>query len=349
VITFALALSFGLALLPPDAGGQGADEGAAPAAPAASTGLDASQFSHKVHIQAVGGQCVLCHEPRGGGKFYLTDTDVCARCHELPPEQMDEFRADMEKFVQPRIVGPFHHDRHREKSTERGMPADRCIDCHAGMDQSTRSSEPNVPTMEGCYTCHTQFGSESVSGKAGTECSLCHVPGDFGDEKFSALQEALARGLSQEELDRVLVPASHLAYMPAVPGSSIAENEDWIPKDHTEFFRTSSHGRKSLAPNAKCYSCHQEQGCSSCHQSERPRSHTPRFIRSTHGRYALMDRQKCASCHQADSCASCHDVPPRNHSVAFMNGDHSLAARVELRSCFQCHVFDIDCVQCHNR
>ncbi len=345
-----LAIGLAVLFLPPVADGQGAGE---------PPPFSAEQFSHKVHVPAVGGQCVLCHEPRLEGKFYLTSEDVCWRCHDndVPEAQRDEFKANMRAFARARIVGPFHHERHMKNSKAAGMPAERCADCHQDIEKSDRSTDPNIPAMDYCYTCHTQITSVSenapadLASKGGTECSLCHVPGDFSDEKWKALAESLAEGKSQEEIDPDLIPESHKPFMEEVLGARTQGyfDQSWIPGDHTEYFRTVSHGRKSRATRAQCKSCHTHETCVSCHEYQTPRSHTPRFIRSYHGRYATIDKHKCKVCHQADFCASCHDVPPRNHSIAFQQGDHSFAARVELRSCFQCHVFDIDCIRCHTR
>src|SRR5262249_22522143 len=47
----------------------------------------------------------------------------------------------------------------------------RCEDCHAGVRQSSATSDVNLPTKELCETCHSSDPIRS----AGTACALCHL------------------------------------------------------------------------------------------------------------------------------------------------------------------------------
>jgi hypothetical protein len=199
--------------------------------------------------------------------------------------------------------------------------------------------------MADCFKCHTKV--ETLEGKKGTECHLCHVKGDFRDDKWKALNEVVDKKTPVDEVDRALIPESHKRLM----GDYMTKGYDPenVPPDHTPLFMREQHGAFADAPGATCYACHVDSTCEQCHLREMPRSHTPRFIRATHGDQASMDRNACATCHQANFCQSCHELPPRNHTIAFRQGDHGSAARIELRSCYQCHRFSTDCERCHNR
>lgn len=165
-------------------------------------------FSHRHHPTLVS-NCRICHKASGGGQYYPTPGNLCEACHEglgwVP---------DPKVLSRTRVVGPFHHDRHFIGSRRAGKPADECIDCHVGIrssDHRDKLTSKNVPSMEGCYTCHTRI--TTLGGKAGTECSLCHVPGDFSEPMYHALREALLAGRSQDEIDRGLIPQSHLEFI----------------------------------------------------------------------------------------------------------------------------------------
>lgn len=164
------------------------------------------EFTHRSHLPQVGGQCVTCHEPYGGGGFYLVAAGLCQRCHSETGDD-PRYQPDVERIGQRRIVGAFHHDRHREASTAAGKPAGSCAGCHSGIEVATRRSQRNVPTMEHCYTCHRRI--VLADGRAGTECRLCHLPDDFHEEKLAALRQALDSGQSAADMDPQLIPPSH--------------------------------------------------------------------------------------------------------------------------------------------
>lgn len=163
------------------------------------------EFTHRSHLPLVGGQCESCHEPYGGGGFYLVAADLCQRCHEGAADD-PRYQPDSERMGQRRIVGVFHHDRHREAVGEIWIALD-CSSCHRGIEGATRRSERNVPAMESCYGCHRRIVLDD--GRAGTECRLCHLPEDFHPEKLAALRQALESGQSAAEMDPRLIPPSH--------------------------------------------------------------------------------------------------------------------------------------------
>lgn len=75
-----------------------------------------------------------------------------------------------------------------------------------------------------------------------------------------------------------------------------------MPRDHTNTWRTLSHGFMAGGNRERCLACHRQDYCVRCHNETAPRSHVGNWL-STH----------CAWCHfsggsrvPADNCVVCH-------------------------------------------
>jgi hypothetical protein len=73
------------------------------------------------------------------------------------------------------------------------------------------------------------------------------------------------------------------------------------PRDHTNFWRTRSHGLSAAGNRERCFICHRQDFCIRCHSETAPRTHTAGW-RTRH----------CTWCHYgsgfvpADNCVVCH-------------------------------------------
>lgn len=302
-------------------------------------------FSHKVHLEALAVKCVDCHQPVNDssvpGKYMaLVDVNICAKCH---PGQEQAYKTNLEKFLFPRRVGTFHHAEH-------GANTDAsCVQCHTTIPLSSKASDRNVPTMESCWTCHSNL--TTLEGRNGAECALCHTPIDFDfatTEKRRAFAEVIQDQVPPEDVPSEVMPAAHAKLLRGIWTGSI--DEQMVPPDHSAQFKRSSHGRRSMAPAAKCYACHFQRDCNECHTTSRPLDHTLRFENSTHGRLAAQRARRCTTCHTVDQCDTCHNIAPPGHNLSFRTtGSHRRDAQRNVRACFACHTFQTDCAQCHNR
>jgi hypothetical protein len=81
----------------------------------------------------------------------------------------------------------------------------------------------------------------------------------------------------------------------------IACHETRLPRDHTNFWRTRSHGFVAEGNRQRCMICHRQEFCVRCHSETAPRSHT-----------ASWRTRHCTWCHYgsgsapADNCVACH-------------------------------------------
>ncbi len=96
------------------------------------------------------------------------------------------------------------------------------------------------------------------------------------------------------------------------------------PKDHTNFWRTRSHGLEAGANRERCLRCHRQDYCVRCHNETAPRTHVGNWT----------DRH-CTWCHYgsglspADNCVVCHRVVPHASAPHAVNPS-------------------VDCLVCHN-
>jgi hypothetical protein len=82
------------------------------------------------------------------------------------------------------------------------------------------------------------------------------------------------------------------------------------PRDHTNTWRTLSHGFMAEGNRERCLTCHRQDFCVRCHNETPPRSHTGGWnnpVRHSMGR-------PCTDCHGSgrlpvDSCGVCHNKP----------------------------------------
>src|SRR5262249_37945065 len=98
------------------------------------------------------------------------------------------------------------------------------------------------------------------------------------------------------------------------------------PRDHTNTFRTATHGLEASVDRPRCLVCHREDSCVRCHETAPPRSHRAGWGAPREGH--------CATCHATlDGCAACHKgTPSHAQAVPKPAADHTPAM-----NCRQCH------------
>lgn len=79
------------------------------------------------------------------------------------------------------------------------------------------------------------------------------------------------------------------------------------PRDHTNTWRTLSHGFMAEGNRERCFTCHRQDFCVRCHNETAPRSHTAGWLGGAN--------RHCTVCHfngtvPGDGCGVCHKKPP---------------------------------------
>jgi hypothetical protein len=76
-----------------------------------------------------------------------------------------------------------------------------------------------------------------------------------------------------------------------------------MPRDHTNTWRTLSHGFMAEGNRERCLTCHKQDFCVRCHNETAPRTHVGNWV-----------KRHCTWCHYsgslapADNCVVCHKV-----------------------------------------
>lgn len=87
------------------------------------------------------------------------------------------------------------------------------------------------------------------------------------------------------------------------------------PRDHTNTWRTRSHGFMAEGNRERCLTCHKQDFCIRCHSETAPRSHTgswtTRHCTWCHYGSGLAPADNCVVCHrQAAHASAPHNVTP---------------------------------------
>lgn len=96
------------------------------------------------------------------------------------------------------------------------------------------------------------------------------------------------------------------------------------PRDHTNMWRTRSHGFMASGNSERCLTCHRQDYCVSCHNETAPRNHTGNWV-----------ERHCSWCHfgsnitPESNCVVCHRQAPHTSAPHSVNGK-------------------LDCTLCHN-
>jgi len=334
-------------------------------------------FDHKFHLSR-GPTCADCHEDtEKSDKATMPKLEFCMDCHvdidaTKPKEKTIAALLDADgktpRWSNVTAQGPdvvFSHKTHLAKKVE-------CVECHKGIDESTKIGPGFFVDMDACVKCHE-------AKKAKTDCATCHksaaqsVAAGKGPFQAPANHDVAWKGVhgvvSQLDAPRTRAERCDDCHADAKfpeAGKCAVCHASTKPANHDAAWR-GVHGAKALedlsAVSASCGVCHDakqfpEQGrCDVCHVTTKPADHE-RLWKDLHGQVVRRDSEnvsgRCAFCHSKPGfplesrCTGCHlTEPPRDHSQSWrVDGGHGLAAALDRSRCEACHTTD-SCIACH--
>ena len=110
-------------------------------------------------------------------------------------------------------------------------------------------------------------------------------------------------------------------------GDCIDCHNTMMPRDHSNTWRTLSHGFQAEGNRERCSMCHRQDYCVRCHNETEPRSHRGRWNSVTFSDLTPDAPTHCTWCHYdaglapADKCVVCHRVArhtsaPVGHNIS---------------------------------
>jgi len=241
----------------------------------------------------------------------------------------------------------FSHALHKE--------ATDCASCHVKVTESTSLNDRLMPDHDACSTCHDVENTD--------ECNTCHYEeinepliqkksGLIFDHKYHLTEEkqecaTCHKGMEEVEYgfeSKDANPSMAVCYS-CHTGSTVAtihnceschiSTVDLIPQDHklVGFFR--SHKFSSMANNAQCEMCHDNNFCESCHASTTmlTESNSARDFYTPYSPHKLLDDVK------QQQLARVHDL---NYRFT-----HGIDLKGKTAECQTCHQTETFCTECH--
>ncbi len=224
-------------------------------------------FPHQPHHEQEM-TCDMCHELDDNGSMAMPVFDTCLTCHEGEAEYFESCNACHTDPPAQELDGDLLVS--HQNLFQEYMPA--------GWNDVQMDHEAYIDMDEGnCLACHEEIQNSAHS-------SLANLPNmehtmDFHDE----------HGLSNEcsachlELNKLTPPASH--------------DQSW---DRQHGFA------REFQDMDSCLLCHEQETCTTCHQTQKPRNHNNLWRKQTHGIQAAFERDSCLVCHRNDECTTCH-------------------------------------------
>lgn len=272
-----------------------------------------------------------------------------------------------------------------------------CYTCHGNIRTSESVSGFVSPGYEPCKKCHgenvgeqTKFAfdaSQTFSNLPGPQhvvfshqqhrdptagqCTRCHqdVQKDAVTERILPDMATCLGSCHQADYDDVNCTLCHrgVDLTKLRPETDLAHGVDYVPRHQTDAVRARN----------QCMACHQEEHCSSCHDTSAGLRAEVRRLDDVHGtfrhegdfltRHAIEARSQpnsCVRCHEPSSCDTCH-VQNRvsgnrfgattPHPNGWVGGSpdnpdfHGRAARRRIVECSSCHEQGpaTNCIRCH--
>lgn len=302
---------------------------------------DGLAFSHRLHFQDEGLDCIVCHSTYDSADDPGMPTLAqCMLCHEdidaeKPPERRIETLFEGEAYLAHRVSAlsdeiVFSHAAH-------AIDESLCGTCHEGIEESERLEERVAVSMDECSACHVNLSIEN-------ECSTCHA--EIREDRPPSTHHLAwdqVHGHVFRAGSRLTVNRCDLCHMEQDCNSCHLE----VPPDnHTNHWRRRGHGITARMDRQNCFVCHRTDSCDACHREVEPLNHG-----ATWG--SPMNRH-CLSCHIATmdaGCFVCHSGTPSHALGAPQPPDHAPGM-----NCLQCHGISAplphvhkgeDCTICH--
>jgi len=281
---------------------------------------DRIKFSHELHATQQEIECSECHEgiaeSRKISESQLPKEEKCLNCHDRDACGQCHVNPKAPKTWEPtRVRGvTFSHATHLE------VVEGRCVECHRDVASAQSPADTRTPRMlETCMNCHRQDFRR-------IDCKMCHedlvenpvrpVRLFSHDADFQKRHGQLAKGDQRvcAHCHRESFCADcHSRLDVLVPDLKFSERVDRdLPHRHDYLTR---HPIEARADPSRCWTCHNVNQCTACHEARRAGGHPPDWMNPAspgfHGRKAREDIVACASCHDqgaASNCVRCHKV-----------------------------------------
>ena len=299
-------------------------------------------FSHKMHIEDIGVDCISCHpsvvESKTAKDKNMPTHDECFVCHDddTASQKCATCHADPDN---PHPIPAVKRDYFFDHSFHIETQKMECIDCHRGLENTDLANEKNMPVMEQCFQCHNDL-------TASKQCRTCHTA------------------------DAVLIPNTHNSDWAVSHGHAAAFNEDKCADCHRDNYCEDCHSgtrlleigdsdKDYIGPNTPSTEDGQNMVLVKVHDLN---------YRYSHGIDANSKKTDCTLCHQETQfCVRCHQedekityLKPSWHSgpdwgaiveaVGSGGGKHAELARRDIERCASCHDSqgeDPVCLMCH--
>lgn len=258
-------------------------------------------FSHKYHNEMGISECSTCHagamESTTGEDDLLPGAETCEMCHGdavTPPTELPRM-TEYQKI--------FSHSKH---AVDEGI---ECTSCHTGILEDEAATADHLPTMNDCYSCHTEDVKQVPE-----DCGMCHGPEERLTPKTHTATWKNYHGMEVNTGGRGECSACHVQ-------ESFCQDchfgDNVVHQTHPENWEY-AHGVEARQQSSDCSTCHEsKQFCAECHQANlvMPITHSvPNWSNRTdggrHADEAMMDVDNCVTCHTnpgADpTCLECH-------------------------------------------
>jgi hypothetical protein len=271
-----------------------------------------------------------------------------------------------------------------------------CYTCHGEIRNSEAVTGFSSPGYEPCKRCHgekvgpdTKYAFDVTKTYSGTpsprhvvfshkkhrdvttgQCARCHqdVQKDQITPRILPNMANCTNSCHADDYAEANCTLCHSAsdLTQLRPESDVAHGVDYVPRHQTDAVRA-----RSL-----CMACHEEQHCSSCHDTSAGIRAEVRNLDNVHGTYrhegdfvtrhaieARSNSTSCVRCHEPSSCDTCHvenNVSGNRlgaatpHPAGWVGSPdssdfHGRAARRRIVECASCHEQGpaTNCIRCH--
>ncbi len=202
-------------------------------------------------------------------------------------------------------------------------PIVKCADCHSVERKREDISKPDLEAAfhRQCISCHKEWSHS-------TDCNSCHV------QKGVKVTQKVIKDINHPAINE----PEKLIYETNYDEGKIVT---FFHNEHTKLF------------GAECISCHQNDSCTRCHDSEKVKpisSNLPEKITKTVSEH----HQPCFKCHENDECTKCHMDKPAGEFNHKLSTGWALNRFHEKLECKKCHgannkfvKLNNNCTSCH--
>lgn len=286
---------------------------------------DGRRFDHSHHVKR-GLDCLDCHaDAKTKARAGMPAGEACRDCHgeadELSVATSVSAYASLSgdaRHARPKTFADvtFDHAKHAEKHVA-------CADCHKGASTEPRPDPAGPLRMKDCTGCHKERGGPE-------DCRACHE--SWARDVKPATHRGdwerghgLAARLNRENVTVAAVERCELCHARSACDSCHLRD---APRNHTEAWRTATHGLTAAIDRSRCTACHAADSCNRCHQVQPPHTHNA-------GSWSSPRNGHCVSCHaplSSSACFTCHKGTPRHAAAPARPASH-----VRVGDCRPCH------------